>query len=114
MKNPYQQVGRQIRLIRKEAGLTQAQLAEKSGLSDNFVGLIERGVGHPTLEKLDQIADALKVQIGELFSGDEAEQSKEQAIKEIGRFLSKRQENDARFVLSVCNAIREYYPIKSK
>ena len=114
MKNPYQQVGKRIRLIRKEAGLTQAELAEKSGLSDNFVGLIERGVAHPTLEKLDQIADALKVRIGDFFDGEENEQGKEQAIKEIGRFLSKRQENDARFVLSVCSALRENYPAKGR
>ena len=114
MKNPYQQVGKRIRLIRKEAGLTQAQLAEKSGLSDNFVGLIERGVAHPTLEKLDQIADALNVRIGDFFAGEENEQSKEQAIKEIGRFLSRRQENDVRFVLSVCSALRENYPDNSR
>ncbi len=113
MNNHYQQVGKRIRLLRRQEGFTQAQLAEKAGLSDNYVGLIERGIKYPTLETLDQIAGALKVQIGEFFSGNENEQSKEQAIKEIGRFLSKRQENDARFVLAICRAIREYYPVKN-
>ena len=44
-------------------GLTQAELAEKTGLSDNFIGLIERGIKHPTLETLDKIASALEVDL---------------------------------------------------
>ena len=110
MKNPYQQVGKRIRSIRKQEGFTQAQLAEKVGLSDNYVGLIERGEGHPTLEVLGQIADALKVRMGEFFAGDGAEpKGKDQAIKEIDRFLAKRNDKNAHFLLAICKAIGEFY-----
>lgn len=99
--------------MRKQEGLTQAQLAEKVGLSDNFVGLIERGIGHPTLEKLDQIARTLKVPIKELFMEKGGGLSKGQAIKEIVTFLSKREDDDARFVLSLCKIMRSYRPEKN-
>ena len=110
MKNPYQQVGKRMRLIRKQEGLTQAQLAEKVGLSDNYVGIIERGEGHPGLDKLGQIADALKVRMGDFFAGDGAEpKTKDQTIKEIDRFLAKRNDKAAHFLLAVCKAIGESY-----
>ena len=114
MLNPYQQVGRKIQLIRRREGLTQAQLAEKSDISGNYIGLIERGVGHPTLETLSQIADALKIKIGELFAEEKNKQSKEQAIKEIGQVLLKRQDNDAQLLLAICKAIRSHYPTKGE
>lgn len=111
MKNHYQQVGKRIRFIRKREELTQAQLAEKVGLSDNYIGLIERGAGHPTLETLGQIADVLRVGIGDFFLGENAElKDKHQTIKEIDRFLMKREDKDARLLLNICKAIAEYNP----
>jgi len=115
MKNPYQQVGKRIRLIRRQEGLTQAELAEKAGLSDNFIGLIERGVGHPTLETLEQIAKALNVKLGEFFSGAEEEsKTTEQTLKKLGRLLTKREPKDAQLVLSLCKTVFENYPAKGK
>ena len=35
--------GLRVKELRKEKGLTQSELAEKIGLSNNFIGMIERG-----------------------------------------------------------------------
>lgn len=41
--------------------MTQAQLAEKVNLAQNYVGMIERGVGKPALPTLIDIAEVLGV-----------------------------------------------------
>lgn len=48
------------------AGLSQEQLAEKSGLARNYIGNIERAEYKVTVETLAQIAKALKVRVRDL------------------------------------------------
>ena len=56
-------IGANIRKERKRQLLTMEQLAEKAGISDNFLGKIERGEGMPSLSTIDSIACALDVSI---------------------------------------------------
>ena len=54
---------------RKQEGLTQQQLADKAGLSRNFVAMLERGdtdVGKCCINTLRALAKALKVSLGQL------------------------------------------------
>jgi len=51
--------------------MTQEQLAEKTAYSVDFIGLVERGVNAPTVERLQDIAEALGVQVWELFGPEE-------------------------------------------
>lgn len=55
-------------MMRSERGLTQEQLAERAGISVDFLSLIERGKSSPSFENLDELADALDVPVAELFS----------------------------------------------
>lgn len=55
-------VGRNIRKYRKKMGLSQEELAEKSGLHRTYIGGIERGERNITLDSLQVIADALSVE----------------------------------------------------
>lgn len=59
--------GSAVRTTRTHQHLTQEALAERCGLSQKFIGEIERGVANPTIETVSQIAAALAVEIGELF-----------------------------------------------
>jgi transcriptional regulator with XRE-family HTH domain len=59
--------GKALRACRTSQRLTQEELAERSGLSQKFIGEIERGLGNPTIETVSQIAGALTVSIGDLF-----------------------------------------------
>lgn len=45
--------------LREEIGLTQAELAERGGLSEAHICQIERGVARPGEEALQRIAEAL-------------------------------------------------------
>ena len=48
---------------RKEAGLTQVQLAELTGLDQSDISKIERGVANPSVKTLQRIAKALDKQL---------------------------------------------------
>jgi XRE family transcriptional regulator, regulator of sulfur utilization len=61
-------LGKRIKRLRKQQGLTQEDLAETVGLSSTYVGHIEQGRKSPSLEAITRIAKVLKVKIGELFS----------------------------------------------
>lgn len=60
-------LGSKIRILRKEAGLTQEQLAEMVDVSVNFIGYIERGERAPSMYTVEQIAQALDVDLKDLF-----------------------------------------------
>ena len=62
----YVSLGKRIRDIRKKQGLTQALLAEKSGVEPSNVSHIERAATKLSLPTLVSIANALEVSLDEL------------------------------------------------
>lgn len=54
-------VGRNARRIREKAGLTQEQLAEISGFSQQYISGLEKGKRNPTIVTLYELAQALSV-----------------------------------------------------
>lgn len=64
-------VGRRVRAIREQRGLSLRALAERSDLSVNAVSLIERGQTSPTVATLHRLAAALGVRIVDLFGEQE-------------------------------------------
>ena len=63
-------VGRNAARLRKEAGLTQEQLAERSGLSQQYISGLESGRRNPTIVTLYELASALGVSHVELVRED--------------------------------------------
>ncbi|KQO99611.1 helix-turn-helix transcriptional regulator [Leifsonia sp. Leaf264] len=62
-------VSNRIRALRADAGeMTQAQLAERIGVTRQTVIAIEQGRYSPTLELAFQIAAALGVRLDDVFS----------------------------------------------
>lgn len=55
--------------LRKAAGMTQAELAEKLGYSNKSVSKWERGDGYPDIFTLRKIADIYGVTVDEIMSG---------------------------------------------
>ncbi len=53
-------VGRNAARLRKERGLTQEQLAERSGLSQQYLSGLEQGRRNPTIVTLHELATALE------------------------------------------------------
>lgn len=61
-------VGRNAARIRREKGLTQEQLAERSGLSQQYLSGLERGRRNPTIVTIYELATALEVNFLELLT----------------------------------------------
>lgn len=57
----YSLLGTRIRLKRKEMGITQAEMAERCGVSVPFIGHIERGSRAPSMESFLEICRVLHV-----------------------------------------------------
>lgn len=62
--------GKRLKELRLEKGITQEQLAEKLGLSANYIGMIERAERSTSLSKLFTLAKVLEVKMSELFNFD--------------------------------------------
>ncbi|WP_411552602.1 helix-turn-helix domain-containing protein [Paenibacillus lautus] len=60
------QLAQRIRAFRKLKGLTQQELAERSGISLAILGAIERGNRRAEEQMLAQIADVLEITLQEL------------------------------------------------
>lgn len=62
-----EKIGRNIQKIRKKAGVTQEELADKVGVHVSYISRIERGVVNSSIEVIESIAKALKVKSSEIL-----------------------------------------------
>ena len=60
-------VGRRVRQLRAEKGLSQRDLQELTGMLRHYISRIENGHSVPTLENLERLAAALDVPLYQLF-----------------------------------------------
>lgn len=64
-------LGRNVRAKRIEAELTQEQLSERSGFSQQYISDMERGLRNPTIVSLYELAQALNTTPVALIAPDE-------------------------------------------
>ena len=62
--------GAVIRELREKCRMTQARLAEKLGVSDKTVSKWETAKGYPDITLLEPIAEAFRISVTELISGN--------------------------------------------
>lgn len=62
------QFGQKVQTLRKNIGISQEELAFRSGLHRTYIGMIERAERNITLVNIKKIAQALNVTIGDLFN----------------------------------------------
>jgi len=67
-------IGWNLRRLRKERGVTQEDLATDSGIDRGYISGVERGVRNPSVSVLVRIADAIGVDVSELFDRSKAEE----------------------------------------
>lgn len=59
--------GQNIQKLRKKLGISQEELAYRAGFHRTYVGMIERGERNITLSNLKKLAQALELDIKDLF-----------------------------------------------
>jgi transcriptional regulator with XRE-family HTH domain len=65
-------LARNLRHRRVSAGLSQGDLAERTGLSQTWISRLETGGANPTIETLTILAEGLSIRVHDLFE-DNAE-----------------------------------------
>lgn len=69
--NPYV-TGSLIKRFREKEGMTQADLATRLQVSDKTISKWETGKGYPDISLLEPIAEAFRISVAELLTGDVA------------------------------------------
>ena len=89
-------IGQYIQTKRKELGLTQAELAEKLGMSNKSVSKWERGVCLPDVSIYMDLCEILGISVNEFIAGEDltddriVEKSEENLVEVIKNELVKR------------------------
>ena len=60
-------LGQRIREIRVKMGMTQAELAQSSGIACNYIAMLERGERNPTYKVLLKVAGGCGISLCELI-----------------------------------------------
>ena len=60
--------GQKVREERTKLGLSQEVLANRAGVHRTYIGMIERAEKNITLENIEKVAKALKLNINELLT----------------------------------------------
>ncbi|MEC0168275.1 helix-turn-helix transcriptional regulator [Paenibacillus graminis] len=106
-------IGNRIRIIRKLKGLTQQQLAELSGLDDAYIGAVERGERNFSVDTLEKIVVALKIQPMELFQNlddsSEVEAAQRRAIDEYAITVRELSVNQIEALKRIVGEIRKAF-----
>lgn len=63
-------IGKTIRRLRLQAGLTQEELANRADLTKGFISQVENDSTSPSIATLEDIVSALGVTLGEFFRSD--------------------------------------------
>lgn len=104
-------VGENLRRIRLKKGLTQEEVALRSGLSQGYINQLESGKRLFTQKSLERIAKGLNVPIIEFFK---KEKKTEGVHEEISEYNKKRKKSPSKKeILALLNELpprlREHY-----
>lgn len=100
------ELGKKIKEIRKSKKLTQAELAWRTGLTPNFIGLIERGKKRPSLETLIKIGKALEVSPSVFFEDFRYHFPEEDIlIKRISSLLKETSEQNKKVIYQIVKSL---------
>ncbi len=98
----YRTIGNKLLVVRRKLGLTQAELAEKSGLSDRTYADIERGKVNMRIETFLRICQALDVTPNDILTEKNASDNRSSIdIHEILEKCSLKEKETALNLLTV-------------
>ena len=87
--------------------MSQEKLAERAGISAQYVSNIERGVENPTLNLLLRLAEALKVTLGEMCDVESVEEMDQRKVRSaVSEMLKKADPERLRLALKVLKSLR--------
>lgn len=94
------QIGKQIRILRKNRGLTQEQLGEMVQLPQSYIGGVERGEKNISIVTLERLILALNISPAEIF-GTEFSSEKDRLLDSIKVLLQNRDTQEIEIILKL-------------
>ncbi len=101
-------LGQRLRALRKQRGLSQERLGERSGLSGKFIGEVERGEKSISIDSLYHVSVALEIPLRELTdvrADQPAAVPTEEAEKIFALVSGRRRPEDLRKAYKVLQAM---------
>lgn len=83
-----EKLGKFIAGLRREKGMTQAELAQKLQVTDKAVSRWERGIGLPDINLIEPLAEALGVSVVEIMKSQRLEEN-EMKVDEAATVVSE-------------------------
>ena len=111
-KNGLPVLGERLKKARKDRGLTQEQLAERSGLSTRHIAKIEKGDVNPSFEVLSTLVKTLGVSFDAIF--DPASEQVKAELQEIADLYRACPEQGQRLILAAIQAMTREMMDESK
>jgi transcriptional regulator with XRE-family HTH domain len=95
-------LGKNIKFLRSRRGFTQAVLAERADVSIIFLSSIERGTKYPKPDVLARIAQALGVEVYEMFKTDLVPDDNKETLCRLSEDITKNVN------LAMANVFKQY------
>jgi transcriptional regulator with XRE-family HTH domain len=83
-------LGKNIKFFRSQRRLSQAGLAEKAEISITFLSNIERGNNFPLAGTLCSLAEALDIEVFELFKGDLVPSDSKEVVSQLFKDITEK------------------------
>ncbi|MGG1518251.1 helix-turn-helix transcriptional regulator [Paenibacillus oryzisoli] len=103
-------IGKQIRMIRKQRGLSQEKLGELAQLKNSYIGDVERGARNISLDSLEKIITALETDLGTFFKFSEIDIAsndvdKQESLEVHTQFLQDRTNDEIKLIHKITRDI---------
>ena len=111
MKELKAEIGKQLKKLRKQAGVSQNRLSELADLSVESISRLERGVQLPGIETFHRLAQALGVPFSEFFqiSLDKKESDLDILTQRFRALMRDRDTAEGEMALDVMARVFEEY-----
>jgi transcriptional regulator with XRE-family HTH domain len=104
MKDLLLKLGARLKEIRRARGFTQEALAEKVDLTPQYLSRLESGHQSPSVKTVAKLAEALNVELWELFDLGHQGSVKEVRVK-LRKLIQESSEEKLRLGLKVLHAL---------
>lgn len=99
--------GKRLKALRKGRKMTQEELADKLGLHNSYIGLLERGERIPSLLTLDKIARYFGVKPADLIMDEPKHQRYDMKQKELLYIVNEGSPEDLEKLYKIAKIVME-------